>query len=300
MRRPLVAAVAVAAVLLLPAAAHAVTLVGTVNGDMTISLTLDGAPVTNIAPGTYTVEVHDNTDAHNFHLQGADVNEFTLIGETGTFTWTVTFSTGFYSFFCDVHPSLMLGTFSVGNVLQVEKGGDGQGTVTSSPPGIDCGATCSLQLPGSGGMVTLTATAAAGSRFDGWTGEGCSGTGSCVVNVNQGRKVTALFTKVATGPGGGGPATGPPATLARVRVTKVNGIRFVTLTLQVARRTAAKGQLMKRTRSLASARATLAPGRRTLKIRVGRAVKAGSYTMKLTLTEAGRSFVVRRTIRLRS
>jgi hypothetical protein len=57
---------------------------------------------------------------------------------------------------------------------------------------------------------------------------------------------------------------------------------------------------MKRTRSLASARATLAPGRRALKIRVPRAVKAGSYSLKLTLTEAGRSFVVRRTIRLRS
>jgi plastocyanin len=298
-RRPLLAAAAAAAALLLPAAAHAVTLVGTVNGDMTISLTLDGAPVTNIAPGTYTLEIHDNTDAHNFHFQGPGVDEFSLVGDVGTFTRTVTLQAGFYTFFCDVHPTSMFGRFSVGNALQVTKGGDGQGTVTSSPAGINCGGTCQLTF-GSPTMVTLTATPAAGSHFDGWSGEGCGGTGQCVVNVDQGRAVNAVFTKTTTGPGTGGLPPGPPATLIRLAVSKLNGVRYVTLTLQVSRRTTARGQILRRTRSLASARATVSPGRRKLKIRVPRAVKAGSYTMKLTLTEGGRSFVVRRTVRLRS
>jgi len=301
-RRPLLAAVAAAAALVVPAAAQAETLIGTVNGDMTISLTVNGTPVTNIAPGSYTLEIHDNTDAHNFHFQGpGGVDKFSLVGDVGVFTFNdVTLSTGMYTFFCDVHPSLMMGTFSVGNVLQVDKAGDGFGKVTSSPGGIDCGSSCTLTFPGGPQMVTLMATPDAGSRFDGWSGE-CTGTAQCVVNVNQGRNVTATFTKIATGPGsGGGGTTGPPATLVRVAVVKVSGIRYVKLTLRVARRTAARAQLLRRTRSLASARATLATGRRILKIKVPRAVKAGSYTMKLTLTESGRSFVVRRTVRLRS
>ena len=40
--------------------------------------------------------------------------------------------------------------------LTVTKAGNGTGTVTSTPPGISCGSTCSAIF---GGVVTLTATA---------------------------------------------------------------------------------------------------------------------------------------------
>src|SRR5437016_381023 len=56
--------------------------------------------------------------------------------------------------------------------------GTGNGTVTSNPPGIDCGANCSASYDG-GTVVTLTATSAPDSTFEGWTGGGCSGTGPC-------------------------------------------------------------------------------------------------------------------------
>ena len=45
----------------------------------------------------------------------------------------------------------------------------GAGQVTSSPAGINCTVNCNVQLAGNSN-VTLTATAAAGSVFAGWSG----------------------------------------------------------------------------------------------------------------------------------
>jgi subtilisin family serine protease len=83
--------------------------------------------------------------------------------------------------------------------VTVNKAGTGTGTVTSAPPAIDCGATCSAAFP-SPGSVTLSATPTGGSTFNGWTGGGCAGTGTCVVNANA--TVTATFTAAAGGGGG--------------------------------------------------------------------------------------------------
>ena len=68
----------------------------------------------------------------------------------------------------------------------------GSGTVTSSPAGISCGATCTASFS-SGTAVTLTATPAAGSTFGGWSGA-CSGTGACQVTMSAARAVTATFS----------------------------------------------------------------------------------------------------------
>lgn len=77
--------------------------------------------------------------------------------------------------------------------LSVSKSGTGNGTVTSSPAGINCGADCS-ETYNHGTMVTLTAAAAAGSTFTGWSGGGCSGTGTCIVTMDNAKNVTANFT----------------------------------------------------------------------------------------------------------
>ena len=76
--------------------------------------------------------------------------------------------------------------------LSVTKPGTGSGTVTSTPAGIDCGATCSASFS-SGTAVTLTATPATGSDFTGWSGA-CSGTGDCNITMNSSVTVTATFT----------------------------------------------------------------------------------------------------------
>src|SRR5262245_11256567 len=62
--------------------------------------------------------------------------------------------------------------------LSVIREGTGNGTVTSDPVGITCGSSCSATYE-SGTVVTLTATPAPGSTFEGWTGGGCSGVGRC-------------------------------------------------------------------------------------------------------------------------
>jgi List-Bact-rpt repeat protein len=74
----------------------------------------------------------------------------------------------------------------------------GSGTVTSVPSGISCGATCSHAFS-YGTVVTLTAKAATGAKFTGWSGA-CSGTGSCHVTMNAARAVTATFVKVSAAP----------------------------------------------------------------------------------------------------
>src|SRR2546425_241233 len=78
------------------------------------------------------------------------------------------------------------------NTLTVTKAGTGSGTVTSNPPGINCGVTCSAAYD-SGTVVTLTATPATGSTFTGWSGcDAVSGT-TCTVTMSAARSVTANF-----------------------------------------------------------------------------------------------------------
>jgi hypothetical protein len=66
------------------------------------------------------------------------------------------------------------------DTVYVKKDGSGSGTVTSSPAGINCGAYCSGEFP-EGSVVTLTAKAGEGSKFTGWSGDGCAGTGACKI-----------------------------------------------------------------------------------------------------------------------
>lgn len=79
----------------------------------------------------------------------------------------------------------------------------GGGTVTSSPPGINCSAGTCVSNFTSGTVVTLTAAAGSGNGFQGWGGA-CSGTGSCTLTIGGPQSVTASFS----GTGSGGPVVG--------------------------------------------------------------------------------------------
>jgi hypothetical protein len=113
------AAIAVALALLLPGTSHEANPVlnGSVSGDSQFIITLldgNGAPVTQLDPGSYTIDVTDNGTIHNFHLFGPGVDQKTDIEGTGKFTWNVTFTKGTYTYQCDVHSNVMHHTFIVG------------------------------------------------------------------------------------------------------------------------------------------------------------------------------------------
>jgi hypothetical protein len=76
--------------------------------------------------------------------------------------------------------------------LTVTKGGNKQGTVTAN--GLTCsGNTCTGTYPG-GASVTITATAANKSFFNGWTGCDSVSDNLCTVSMTADKKVTAAFT----------------------------------------------------------------------------------------------------------
>ena len=78
--------------------------------------------------------------------------------------------------------------------LSVVMDGTGGGAVASSPPGIDCGTTCTADYPDDTG-VTLSASPSEGSIFTGWSGAGCSGPAvTCDVTMGDAENVTATFT----------------------------------------------------------------------------------------------------------
>jgi uncharacterized repeat protein (TIGR02543 family) len=107
-------------------------------------------------------------------------------------------------------------------VLAVSKAGTGGGTVTSLPPGIDCGSTCAASFP-DGAVVTLIANADNGSNFTGWSGA-CTGTSpSCQVVMTAPQAVTATFTAILP------PPSGPPTTGHDVDVQPVTGKVLVKL-----------------------------------------------------------------------
>jgi DNA-binding beta-propeller fold protein YncE len=83
--------------------------------------------------------------------------------------------------------------------LTVTKSGNGTGGVTSNPAGIDCGSTCSASFPPAT-SITLTAAADAGSTFAGWSGGGCTGTGTCTFTLNANTTVNAAFSITGSGP----------------------------------------------------------------------------------------------------
>lgn len=157
-------------------------------------LTLDGSPTISLTYGTaFTV-----TQPVSTTLAAGESTTFTLTfapASAGTFTDTVSIANND----SDENPYTFVisgtGTMIDYYTLTVALDGTGSGGVVSDPSGIDCavdgGSDCSDSFV-DGTVVTLTATAAAGSTFSGWDGA-CTGTAVCVVTMDEARHVTATF-----------------------------------------------------------------------------------------------------------
>lgn len=139
---------------------------------------------------------------------------------------TDTLFTGWQGACTGVNPRCVI-TFTGANVvtatftlkqyaLSVTRVGTGAGVVTSIPPGLDCGLTCTVQL-NHGTQVTLTATAAISSTFTGWQGACTGQTPVCTVTLDRAQAITATFAlnlydlTVAKSGKGGGVITSSPA-----------------------------------------------------------------------------------------
>jgi len=120
--------------------------------------------------------------------------------------------------------------------LSISLSGNGSGTVTSSPGGINCPGACSAPFD-LGTAACLTATASSGSTFAGWSGA-CSGTGACNVTMDTDQAVTATFTtpdfSVSTFAAAPNPINPGQSSSARVDISAVNGFNSsVSLTCAV-------------------------------------------------------------------
>jgi hypothetical protein len=178
---------------------------------LTVLKTGEGSgTVTSTPPG-----IACGCDCSEVFLQGTEVT-LTAVAEpgsifegwsgacTGTGTCTITLNTD----------TEVTASFSRQALLTVLKIGNGSGTVTSTPPGIDCGPDCSeTYLKGT--EVTLTAVPEPGSIFQGWSGA-CTGTETCTITLNTDTEVTATFSKevlltvLKTGTGSGTVTSLPP------------------------------------------------------------------------------------------
>ncbi len=103
--------------------------------------------------------------------------------------------------------------------LRVARAGTGSGTVASSPGGIDCGAACSAPFD-DGALLTLSASAAPGSVFAGWSGGECAGTGPCTVTETTEQTLTATFEPQPSQPVQ--TSTAPPARPASLGAPKLS------------------------------------------------------------------------------
>jgi hypothetical protein len=97
-------------------------------------------------------------------------------------------------------------------LLQLSTGGQGSGSIAGAPlPGGCSNCRVPMDLDS---VVSLTATADAGSRFVGWSGA-CTGTGTCQVTMDDSKAVTALFglthqLSTSISGSGGGTVTSSP------------------------------------------------------------------------------------------
>jgi Ca2+-binding RTX toxin-like protein len=151
------------------------------NADPNVLAGFGGSDTINGQGGADTIDCGDGADTVVFDPADTVSNCETVLGGPGGTTRTLTVSTT----------------------------GTGSGSVVGS--GINCPGDCSETLP-DGSTVQLTATAAPGSSFEGWTGA-CTGTGACEISLNADRSVSAEFAEDDSEPPPGGDTTPPETTI---------------------------------------------------------------------------------------
>jgi len=155
---------------------------------------IPGAGLTVNMDGTGDGTVNCGSDCSDAYHFGTVVT-LTAVANTGsTFTgWSgaMVTTTNPISLTMDTAQAVTA-TFAINQYdLSLTFAGNGTGSVSSAPTGINCDADCSGTYDYNT-VVTLTAVSDPGFIFTGWSGA-CSGTADCVVTINAAKNVTATF-----------------------------------------------------------------------------------------------------------
>ena len=245
------------------------TLSASVGPGFSISLTQNGSAVTNLAPGTYTIDVSDMATVHNFHLSGPGVDEKTSVTGTGSTSWTVTFSAGSYHFQCDAHPTSLFGDFTVGQ----------GGTTTTAPP--------TTTLP-----PTTTATGTTGTTTTSTTGT-TTATPTVATTVVAETTATVQTTTDVTATTAGRRA----AVAARVAAVRATRARVV-VTVKVTEPGRATVDLLDRRGARRAHLVAAVRGTTRLALRPKHRLSPGRYLLRLRVSAGGRTVVVTRLLRV--
>jgi hypothetical protein len=160
----------------------------------TIFVRMHGAPDGNTATGRGAIVYDRPATAAAFTFVQSFDSEFTL-HQTGTVPagGSTRFRFAYVQDYQSVNVASMAQEASSAFLeqLAVSRSGTGQGTVRSAPDGIACGKACTHGYA-YGTSVNLTAKAAKGSKFAGWSGA-CTGTQSCAVTTDDNIALNAKF-----------------------------------------------------------------------------------------------------------
>lgn len=192
-------------------------------------------------------------------------------------------------------PTTLTASFNYIEVVDVNKIGDGSGTVVSSPGGVNCPGTCSAPFTGNT-PVTLTARAASGSVFIGWSGY-CKGKGTCSLQQAYGTlPVIAEFQPKGYKPGsstgknttGGNSSTGPfTAKSQGASVRKTADGRLITVRLAVSREASVRLQIWKGNKLISQAKLSVQAGPVTIRMPFSSGYKSGEYDAWAYVTGRG-------------
>ena len=155
---------------------------------------LPGDPANTLGQGEATLIAGTGSQTHSSNRWG-DYSDLTVDPVDDCTFW---YTQEYYSVTTSGAPwRTRIGNFKFPScslqTLTAAKAGTGTGTISSTPDGISCGATCSFKWA-RGSAIMLAAAPDSGSVFTGWSGA-CAGTGACSFTLDADKSVTATFAK---------------------------------------------------------------------------------------------------------
>ncbi|MFA5348889.1 MAG: hypothetical protein WC309_00790 [Candidatus Paceibacterota bacterium] len=172
----------------------------TVNFSTTTTYSLD---VEKLGSGTGTVTsyplsgINCGPDCFHEYISGLEVTLTPSVDTNNVFVgWEgCTTTSGNNCKVVMTSPKTVKATFiPAGNMITIDKAGNGAGTVASTDGKINCGSDCSENYQNNA-LVSLNASPMVGSSFVIWAGaDNCNTNPSCTFNVTSGKTITAIFS----------------------------------------------------------------------------------------------------------